>query len=98
MALEKIRPHIPLERAIMAVRFSEEMFGVQFHPEGNPEGMMIHFSKPKNKAAIVEEHGQEKFDQMMEDLNNPMAIPLTYDTILPNFLEEAIRSLEMVTV
>jgi len=98
MALEKIRPHIPLERAIMAVRFSEEMFGVQFHPEGDPEGMLIHFNKPENKAVIVKEHGQEKFDQMMEDLNDPMAIPLTYDSILPNFLDEAIRSRELVTV
>ena len=98
MALEKIREHIPLERAIMAVRFSEEMFGVQFHPEADPEGMLMHFNKTKNKAGIVEEHGQKKFDQMMEDLNDPQAIPLTYDTILPNFLDEAVRSLELVAV
>ena len=39
-ALEKIRPHINLERAVMAVRFSEEIFGTQFHPEANAEGML----------------------------------------------------------
>ena len=98
MALEKIRPHVPLERAIMAVRFSEEMFGVQFHPEGDPEGMLIHFSKPQNKQVIVKEHGQEKFDKMMADLKNPKAIQLTYDTILPNFLDEAVRSLDAISV
>jgi len=98
MALEKIRPNVPLERAIMAVRFSEEMFGVQFHPEGDPEGMMVHFSKPENKSKIIEEHGEAKFNQMMEDLRDPKAIPHTYETILPKFLDEAVRELTAVSV
>ena len=33
LALEKIRPYVPFERAIMGVRFSPEIIGVQFHPE-----------------------------------------------------------------
>ena len=32
LAIEKERPHVPLERAIMAVRFNEYMIGTQFHP------------------------------------------------------------------
>jgi anthranilate/para-aminobenzoate synthase component II len=32
IALEKHRPHVPLERAIMAIKFSDKMYGVQFHP------------------------------------------------------------------
>ena len=31
--LEKIRPEVPLERAIMGIQFNEYMAGVQFHPE-----------------------------------------------------------------
>ena len=33
LALEKIRPHVEYERALMAVRISPEIFGTQFHPE-----------------------------------------------------------------
>lgn len=96
LALEKIRPHVPLERAIMAVRFSPEMFGVQFHPEADPEGMIIHFIQPKNKKEIIENHGNDKYVQMMDDLNMTNQIPLTYKTILPNFMDEAINELSAV--
>ena len=40
LALEKIRPHVPFERAIMAIRFSDEFFGTQFHPEAEPIKML----------------------------------------------------------
>ncbi|MEO6285170.1 MAG: GMP synthase, partial [Dyadobacter sp.] len=33
LCLEKIRPHVPLERAVMAIRFANEIVGTQFHPE-----------------------------------------------------------------
>ena len=98
LALEKIRPHISLERAIMAVRFSEEFFGVQFHPEADPIGMQKHFQNPTLMTEIVKEHGQEKFDGMMADLRNPNQIPLTYQAILPAFLEDAINSLTKASV
>ena len=96
LALEKIRPHIPLERAIMAIRFSREFFGVQFHPEADPEGMRIHFSQPDKKANIIEEHGLEKFEQMMSDLDQADKIPLTFNTILPTFLDDAIQMLSPI--
>ena len=33
LCIEKSRPHVPYERAIMAIRFNEYMIGTQFHPE-----------------------------------------------------------------
>ena len=33
LSLEKIRTHVEYERAIMAVRFSDEFVGTQYHPE-----------------------------------------------------------------
>jgi homoserine O-succinyltransferase/O-acetyltransferase len=32
LCIEKDRPHVPLERAIMGIRFNEFMIGTQFHP------------------------------------------------------------------
>ncbi|MEL6943672.1 MAG: GMP synthase [Bacteroidota bacterium] len=93
LALEKIRSHVPLERAIMAVRFSPEMIGVQFHPEADPEGMTEHFKSPELKDDIIKKHGQEKYNGMMRDLRLPNRIAKTHDVIIPGFLEKAIEAL-----
>lgn len=90
LALEKIRPHIELERAIMAVRFSNEMIGTQFHPEADPQGMIAHFIDPGRRKAIIDEYGADKYHGMLVDLRHPDRIMRTYKRILPQFLEEAI--------
>ncbi|MEZ4887682.1 MAG: GMP synthase [Chitinophagales bacterium] len=89
---EKKRPHVPLERAIMGVRFSDEILGVQFHPEADPEGMTIHFGDEKRKEIIIEDHSEEKYDFMIQHLNDPDKIPLTHQVILPSFLDNALKS------
>ncbi|MFQ5632000.1 MAG: type 1 glutamine amidotransferase, partial [bacterium] len=43
IAMEKIRPHIDLERAIMGIRITPEIAGVQFHPEADRQSMLVHF-------------------------------------------------------
>lgn len=93
LALEKIRPHIPLERAIMAVRFSAEVFGTQFHPEGDPKGMLDHFIDPKRRKSIIEEHSEEKYLRMIHDLNNSGKLQLTQDIIIPLFLYRALQKI-----
>ena len=93
LALEKERPHVPLERAIMAVRFSPEMLGVQFHPEANPAGMLAHFSEKKRKAQVIRNHGKEKYYQMISDMQDPEKISLTYQQVIPEFLRTACQGL-----
>jgi GMP synthase-like glutamine amidotransferase len=36
LAIEKERPYVNLERCIMAIRFSDQIIGTQFHPEADP--------------------------------------------------------------
>lgn len=98
LALEKIRPHVDLERAIMAIRFSEEFFGVQFHPEADAEGMLQHFSLEVQKSSIIENHGEEKYRQIIQDLENPERIALTHKTLLPEFIKKAIKELQKASV
>ncbi len=93
LALEKVRPHIPLERAIMAVRFSEEIVGVQFHPEADPEGMRTHFVDPKRKELILKEHSERKYLNMMDHLFDSDNIELTHALVIPHFLHRAIKDL-----
>ncbi|WP_026232113.1 type 1 glutamine amidotransferase [Neolewinella persica] len=93
LAKEKIRPHVDLERALMGVRWSPEVVGVQFHPEADPEGMLAHFSRPDIKMEVIADHGRDKWLQMIEDLSHPDRIQHTHDTIVPGFLRRAIEAL-----
>lgn len=93
LAIEKARPHVPLERAIMAVRFNEHMIGTQFHPEADPVGMSIHLNTEERKKTVVENFGLAKWESMIEHLNDPDKIRNTYSHILPNFLAMAVSRL-----
>ena len=93
LAFEKVRDHVPLERAVMAIRFSREWVGTQFHPEADAEGMIIHFNDPNRRQAIYDEYGEEKYRAMMRDLHDPTRIDRTNLTVIPNFLRAAILQL-----
>ena len=98
LAIEKNRPHVPLERAIMAIRFNENMIGTQFHPEADATGMSMYLQLPERKKIVVENHGEEKWESMIKHLGDPDKIAHTYAHILPNFLNNAVRKMEMVAV
>jgi len=93
LALEKIRPHVDFERAIMAVRISPEIVGVQFHPEAHPEGMRYHYQKEKIKQKVIEDHGEHKYEDILEKLEDPEKVALTQKEVLPTFFRTAIESL-----
>lgn len=93
LALEKIRPHVNYERAIMAIRISPEIFGTQFHPEAHPEGMRYHYRKEKIKQKVIEDHGEKKYEDIIEKLEDPEKVTLTQKTVLPTFLKSAIENL-----
>lgn len=94
LALEKERPHVDLERCVMSVRFTKEIVGTQFHPEADPVGMKMYLLRDDKKSAIVGNHGEHKYNDMLLSLDNPNKIALTQSIILPNFLNEAINALQ----
>jgi GMP synthase-like glutamine amidotransferase len=96
LAIEKERPHVPLERCLMAIRFSEQIIGTQFHPEADPIGMKMYLLKEEKKTAIIENHGEDKYFDMLNSLDDPGRITLTQSIILPNFLNQAIHALQEV--
>lgn len=91
LSLEKIRTHVEYERAIMAVRFSNEFVGTQFHPEADPIGMAAHFSEDINRQKIINNFGEFKYNQMMDRMDDPDKIIKTYAHILPTFISNAIN-------
>ncbi len=90
LAIEKERPHVPLERAIMAIRFNDYMIGTQFHPEADAPGMSMYLQRDDKKQTVVENHGFEKWQSMIEQLNDPDKILYTYSHVIPNFLSQAV--------
>ena len=98
LAIEKERPHVALERAIMAVRFNEHMIGTQFHPEADAVGMSLHLQTDEKKKTVVENYGHEKWQSMIEQLNDPDKIMFTYSHVIPNFLNVAIEQMQLVEV
>ena len=93
LCIEKERPHVPLERAIMGVRFNEYMIGTQFHPEADAQGMSMYLLREDKKQTVIENHGFEKWESMIEQLNDPDKISMTNKHILPNFIRQSIKGL-----
>jgi GMP synthase-like glutamine amidotransferase len=93
LALEKDRPYVPFERAIMAMRFNDYFIGTQFHPEADAKGMSLLLQQEDRKKTVIENYGEEKWKSMIEHLNDPDKILYTYSHILPNFLNEAVNNL-----
>lgn len=93
LAIEKERPHVPYERAVMAIRFSESFVGTQFHPEADAVGMSMYLQRDDKKNTVIENHGEEKWKSMIDQLNDPEKIQATYNHVLPNFLDHAVEQL-----
>ncbi len=93
LAIEKHRPHVPFERAIMALRFNQYFLGTQFHPEADPIGMGMYLQREDKKQTVIENHGEEKWKSMVEHLQDREKIIWTHNHVLPNFLNHAVGEL-----
>lgn len=97
LCIEKVRPHVPYERALMGIRFNDYMIGTQFHPEADAPGMSMYLQTEEKKKTVIESHGEDKLRSMLEHLNDPDKIAWTYSHILPNFLNQSIEHLQEAT-
>ncbi|WP_194775934.1 type 1 glutamine amidotransferase [Pararhodonellum marinum] len=94
LALEKIRSHVEYERAIMGVRFSDYIVGIQFHPEADPISFVMHLKKKEARDKIIALKGRTKFRNMLEDLVDENKIFKTNETLIPNFIKNALKQVK----
>jgi homoserine O-succinyltransferase/O-acetyltransferase len=66
------------------------MVGTQFHPEADAPGMSRYMQSEDKKPIVIANHGFEKWQSMIEQLNDPDKILYTYSHVLPNFLNLAV--------
>lgn len=90
LCIEKYRPHVDLERAVMAIRFDEAYVGTQFHPEADAPGMRMYLLREDKKELVINRYGEKKYWEMIDHLTDPDKIMLTYSTIVPRFLMNAL--------
>lgn len=86
LGIEKFRPHVHYDRAIMAIRFDEAFIGMQFHPEADAPGMRMYLLREDKKDLVIQKHGERKYWEMLDHLNDPDKIMATYHTVIPRFL------------
>ena len=97
LCLEKERPHVPLSRAVMAIRFTPEVLGTQFHPEADGEGMLRHLRTPARRQQVIADFGEAKYEEMVRLLADPAAIARTEAVIVPTFLRRALAAVRPLT-
>ena len=88
IALEKIRPQLPYERALMAVAFNDTMIGVQFHPEATQERLLTYFNTAAIKTVVFDDFSEDKWNQIMLSLEDDTKIKHTCSKFIPNFLNQ----------
>ena len=94
LCIEKYRPHVPYVQAIMALRLDPYMIGTQFHPEADAIGMSMYLQTEEKKQVVIEAHGLEKWESMVQHLNDPDKIMWTYAHLIPNFISLAYKQLK----
>jgi GMP synthase-like glutamine amidotransferase len=91
-AMESPEDDVEFELALMAVRFSDEMYGTQFHPEAHPDGMVYYLNRADKRDMILSRYGKEVYDTMMHNALDPGRLTATRDHILPGFIRSAADS------
>jgi len=94
LAIEKERSHIDLPRAMMTIRFSKYFIATQFHPEADAEGVKLYLQKEEKRKEMIDEYGLDKYNQILEYLDDRDKITHTQNTMIPNFLDKAILGLQ----
>lgn len=86
---ERSRPELP--RALMAIRFNPYFFATQYHPEVDPLAMKERLKVEQFKQEMIDEYGHDKFNEIFTDLDDDLKIKRTFDTIIPQFLFNALN-------
>ncbi len=89
LAMEDDRNHDFEHQALMAVKFTDQIYGVQFHPEAYPSGMTTYFKQENRKQTVLDQYGIRAYNEMMFHLRDPIKIDLTHKKVVPGFLKYA---------
>lgn len=87
LALEKQRDHIKRERALMAIQFTQNILGTQFHPEADGQTLKKMFLKDPQK--FIDLLGPKQYAKIKQKINDVQGILETHSIVLPYYLRFA---------
>lgn len=90
IAIERSRPHVKLQRAAMAIRFTPEIVGTQFHPEADESSMQAYIDDPEMVEKLAGRHGLDRIEKIKENLGDLTKVNMTHARLLPNFLRDSL--------
>lgn len=93
VAIERIRPNVKLERAVMAIRFTNEIFGTQFHPEADSEDVMCRLVDENYKQILIDKIGIDNYKEVLKQADEEENLERTQSQIIPEFLKNAYQNL-----
>ncbi|MCB0659005.1 MAG: homoserine O-succinyltransferase [Saprospiraceae bacterium] len=79
--------------ALMAIQVGEYITTTQFHPEADPEGMRDYARKDEWRTTISQQYGEDIYWEMINYLNDPEKIEMTFQQVLPGFLDKSVSSI-----
>lgn len=91
--IERIRPNEKLERAVMSIRFSDEIIGTQFHPEASSKDVMCRLVDENYKRILIEKIGLDNYLITLDRADDEDKLIRTQAEILPLFLHTSVNSL-----
>jgi homoserine O-succinyltransferase len=59
--------------------------------------MSLHLQTPDRKQTVIDNHGEAKWQSMIDQLNDPGKILFTHNQVLPNFLDQSVNALFATT-
>jgi len=71
--------------------FSDTMIGVQFHPEATKERLIHYFNSDSIKTTVVNDFSEDKWNQIMQSLEDDSKIKHTCSQFIPNFLQQMLQ-------
>ncbi len=89
LALESFPPNTSgnHEIAIMSVKFSDYVYGTQFHPEADRPGMLSNLRSEHTRPELLKSFSALELDQLDVIFSTTNSIAQINKTILPNFMK-----------
>lgn len=79
--------------AVLGIRFTPGIDGVQFHPEADRAGVMAWVEKPESRARLVDAYGEDLYEKMVKSLSDPQRLARTFALLIPSWLTERFNAL-----
>jgi len=73
-------------KAILGIKFTSGVDGLQFHPEADKPGVLAWIQKPEHAASVQDVYGEVLYERMISSLENPERLARTFALCIPGWL------------